>query len=86
MNAPENVPSNDRYVRRLSDPSRWPSNRAFADRAVEQTRQRVNELSWEFAGLQVAGEAEKFLAAQAAREERWRLAQSKDFGRGDPGE
>lgn len=79
-------PNNDRYRRRFTGPEQWPSNGAFADRAVEDTRRRVNELSWALAGEQVADEAARFLRAHAARELRRRTARSEGWQAGEPGE
>jgi hypothetical protein len=64
-----------RYRRRLPDPELWPSNTGSfcPDAAVEATRVRVNELSWELAGEQLAEEIEGVLAGRRMR-------------RGDPGE
>ncbi|MGX6605591.1 hypothetical protein ACWKSP_26185 [Micromonosporaceae bacterium Da 78-11] len=79
-----NQPYNDRYERRFTDPNTWPSN-AFGHHAVEATRRRVNELSWELAGNQVAGEASAFLKAEQARRDRQQAAQGVERS-GDPGE
>ncbi len=61
------------YRRRLPNPEQWESNNEFADAAVEQTRLRVNEMSWEWAGQELAAEIEAVLPQRRMR-------------RGDPGE
>lgn len=81
-----NTPNNGaRYDRRLTDPLLWPSSR-FGRRAEEETRRRVNELSWSLAGEQVAAEALAYLGAQSAREERRRAARDEGWRVGEPGE
>lgn len=70
-----------RYERQMNDPRAWPSN--FGRYAADQTRQRVNELSWELAAEQLAKEIETVLqggrqSGPAPRERRPRV--------GDPGE
>lgn len=74
---------NGPYRRRLTDPTAWPSNQRFAQYAVERTRQRVNDLSWELAGHQLADEIEQEL--QTARRA-VDLDQRRARRAGDPGE
>ncbi len=58
----------------MSDTQAWPSsNHELADRAVEATRLRVNEMSWEWAGNELAAESEAVLPKTRMR-------------MGDPGE
>jgi hypothetical protein len=73
------------YRRRFPDPDQWPSNNgSFASRAAEVTRQRINELSWEMAGQQVADEIEQVLAGDVPMPPSHRPA--RRLRRGDPGE
>lgn len=82
MSEPFNAP----YRRRFNNPAGWESNYKFADWAVERTRERINELSWEFARHQVADEVSAFLRAEDAREQRRRAAQADGLVGGEPGE
>lgn len=95
-----NAPMNDRYHRRFQDPRQWPSQVVFGLYAEVKTEKAVNELSWEWAGNQVAAEAsawvdapglgdevEAALRAETARQERWATAQTEGWAvGGDPGE
>lgn len=49
----------------MNDPRAWPSS--FGRYASEQTRLRVNELSWHLAGEQLAKEIETALQVGEAR-------------------
>ncbi|GAA0527093.1 hypothetical protein GCM10010172_04520 [Paractinoplanes ferrugineus] len=76
---------NDPYRRRFPDPHVWASNGAtFGDWAVEMTRQRVNELSWETAGQQLGEEIEQVLAGEAPMPPS--VPVRRRMRRGEPGE
>lgn len=78
-------PMNSPYRRRFPDPRQWPSNRApYASWAAEVTRRRVNKLSWEMVGEQVAEEIEAVLAGDAPMPPPSRPVRRPR--RGDPGE
>jgi hypothetical protein len=88
-------PHNDRYQRHFPDPDKWASNKAFTDRAVEQTRLRINELSWAIQGEQTAENAALWtraphvgdeVEAHLKREARREAAQAEGFKQGEPGE
>ena len=57
MTDPYNAP----YRRRFPNPWDWPSNNTFGRYAEEATRRRVNELSWEIAGADLADEVASYL-------------------------
>jgi len=82
-------PLNNPYERRFPDPQTWPSNqRRFADAAVEQTRERVNELSWEIEGDNLAAEIEQVLSGARPMPDSLpgQLPQRRRLRPGDPGE
>jgi hypothetical protein len=82
-----NQPMNSEpYRRRFPDPRQWPSNVVYGLYAEVKTEAAVNELSWGWAGLQVADEASRFLAAEQARVERQQKAQAEGWTAGEPGE
>lgn len=82
MNAPDNAP----YERRFPNPEQWPSRVVFGLYAEVVTEKTVNQMSWEWAGHQVADEVSAFLRAQGAREERQRAALDAGYVQGEPGE
>ena len=82
MTAPLNGP----YHRRFQDPRLWPSGVVFGLYAEAKTEKAVNELSWEWAGSQVAAEASAFLDGERRRQERRQRAQANEWTPGEPGE
>jgi hypothetical protein len=79
-------PQNDPYRRRFQDPRQWPSGLVYGLYAEVKTEKAVNELSWEWAGNEVADEASRFLKAEQARQERRRTAQAEGWRAREPGE
>lgn len=79
-------PLNGRYQRRFQDPRQWPSAVVFGLYAEVKTEAAVNELSWEWAGHQVADEVSAFLNAEEARQERRLRARAEGWRQGEPGE
>ncbi|GIM90350.1 hypothetical protein [Paractinoplanes toevensis] len=76
---------NGPYHRRYPDPHEWASNGgSFGSWAAEMTRVRVNELSWEAAGEQVAEEIEHVLAGDAPMPPP--CEPKRRMRRGEPGE
>lgn len=84
-------PFNRRYQRRFSDPFDCQKRRQFADNAVQQTYEQVQELSTALAAERLAQDLEGLLLrvadpAEAARRERRRQAQIEGWVAGEPGE
>jgi alkylated DNA repair dioxygenase AlkB len=95
-------PVNGPYERRFPRPEQWvsqspneSSRRPIRDRAVEETRARVNELAWWYLGEQTVRNASAWVhapqvadeaAAFLARVERRRIAQAEGWQAGEPGE
>jgi len=93
------APMNDRYRRRFPNRRQWPSNIVYGLYAEVKTEMAVNELAWDWAGLEVASnatawieapgvgdEVEAALRAESARRERRAAALAEGWTAGEPGE
>lgn len=85
------MPFNNRYQRKFTDPFDCACRRAFADNAVQKTYEAVQELSMSLAGEQIARDAAEYLVRAAdpgevARRQRRRRAVDEGWTAGEPGE